>query len=731
MPQVPTLSATRVAPEAAPNIQQRPLQNTVGEDIGQGLSNVGAVVSHVRRQEQLKADRAAFMEADRNTDTVSNDLYSQAQGKVLKDAIGVTPGVISEFDKKTSEIEQGLKTDRQKLAYREAVNQHRSQLQRSVESHEGQQREAYYAKSREDSAAQAHLNAVTYYNDPARVESEIDKIRAVVDQTPGLDDAQKATELSVKRSGVYMGVMERYLANDQIKQAESYYKTVKDQLGDKAARVENALIDAKARVASAQKTAAVTAQANRLLTLYASDGPEVGSQALAALAKKLPPDLMGDVYSKVQSGLNQTRNAKQEEHADELASIYQGISAGNAGPEQIASVEKLWKDNAFTPTERASLIGRIEASQVSHAGNMAAAIAVKDALAKGQPLDPSNGDHRKALSAAFGEDSRETPVGSPQWQGLAVAYAARTRMLPDQATSWVRSAIRSPDFKVAAPAAQFLGAVEASAGDAASGFDASTKAFAGMVNSMIEAGTLPEKAIETARMTVFEQKPAIIEQRKAEYREAAKNSNFALDNFIDRDMDPNLFSHQPAATTALQVDFNAQAQNYYLKTGDLDVARELAWKDLTRVYGVSQVNGVKQVMAAPPERFGVKPEDVRADIGGFLKDHPQADGSTADDVILVPDALTMRATASIMDGKPQSPTYKLINGKTGDLLLDSKGIPVRYALPSGDDFAAKIKADQDAATEVARKQVADARAERDARAKRADSLLTAPPRMAY
>lgn len=817
MPVVPTLQ-NQVSPQAAPNFQQRPLQSTVGQDIGQGVATVGAAFQKIKTEEKLKADRAAFMEADRNTDTVANDLLKQAQSKQGKDAIGITPELMTNFDREAGKIETGLKNDRQKAVYRESINQRRSQLQRQFDSHEGAQREAYYAKSREDYKDQAHLNAVANYQDPKAIEGEIDKIRATIDQTPGLDEAQRATELNIRRSGIYQGVMERYLANDQIPQAENYYKSIKDQLGDKVARIENALIDAKARVASAQKTAAVTARANRVLNLYASDGPEVGSAALSQLAKVLPPDVMSDVYSKVQSSLNQQRNAKQEEHADVLAKLYQNIAAGTSGDEDMLAVDSLWKDNTFSPTERASLIGRIESSKVSHAGSIAAAQVIRDSLAQGIPIDPSNPEHRKALSAAFAEDSRETKVGSQPWQGLAVAYAARTRALPDQASAWVRSAIRSPDSKVAAPAAAFLGSVEAAAPDAASGFDSSTKAFAGMVNAMMEAGTPGDKAVETARQTVFEQKPAIIEQRKNEYRTAAKDSSNALNSFIDRDMDPALFRSQPAATAALQVDFSSQAQNYYLKTGDLALARELAWTDLKRVYGPTEVNGVKQVMAAPPERFGVKPEDVRADIAAFLSgkheppkaeglrtpgnidiharpvvknsdgtistvrsmsigtdqgealiptvsddgrimsneeaistyrqtgkhlgvfdtpDHAtafaqalhnqqaseygpkaQADGARAEDIILVPDAITLRATASIMDGQPQQPTYKLVNGKTGDLVLDENGIPVRYALPSNDELTARLKDAQTAATATAVEQVKQARFDRDTRARR-------------
>jgi len=245
MPVVPTLQ-NQVSAQAAPNFQQRPLQNTVGQDLGAGVSDVGAVAFKIRKEEQLKADRAAFMEADRNTDTVANDLYSQAQSKVMKDAIGVAPEAISTFDKKTSEITQGLKSDRQKAVYQSSVNEKRAQLQRQLDTHERQQTEAYYAKSREDYKAQAHVNAVTYFDDPKAVEAEMARMRAAVDQSPGLDGEQKAAEIGTRQSATYAAVVGRFLSNDNIAGAESYYNTIRDHVnGDKASQIENAITDAK------------------------------------------------------------------------------------------------------------------------------------------------------------------------------------------------------------------------------------------------------------------------------------------------------------------------------------------------------------------------------------------------------------------------------------------------------------------------------------------------------
>lgn len=254
MPQIPTLT-NQVRPEAAPNIEVRPLQNTVAQSVGAGLSEAGAAIDRIQREERLKADRAAFMDADRHTDTVANDLLTSAQALQGKDAIGSAPKLLGEFDKAATDTEATLTSSRSKAAYRQSVNARRAQLQRALDNHEGQQREAYYAKSREDFKDQAYINALSQYQDPSAIEGEIEKIRSAVDQTPGMDEAQKATELGVRRSGIYTGVVQRYLANDNIAGAERFYMSVKDRVnGDKAAFIENAITDAK-RIAEARARA--------------------------------------------------------------------------------------------------------------------------------------------------------------------------------------------------------------------------------------------------------------------------------------------------------------------------------------------------------------------------------------------------------------------------------------------------------------------------------------------
>lgn len=716
MPQIPTLQ-NQVRDEAAPNFQQRPLESTVGASLGQGVANVGNVIYKIQQEEQIKADRAAFMDADRQTDTVANDIVTQSQQLQGKDAIGSAPKYLDAFDKAATQTAAGLKSKRAQAAYQESINARRSSLQRQLDNHEGQQREAYYAKSREDFKDQAHINAVTNYTDPKAIDAEIAKISSALSQTPGMDDAQRETELGIRRAGIYAGVVDRYLANDQVSKARAYYATVKDQAGAKAAYIENRINDTAKALEARAKTQAAEARAGRILSAYSTEGPDAGVKAMQDLVRdgKLSQEQLGDVYAKVQQGLNLARNAKQEEHADELAELHQNLANGSTGLDDVEKVEALWKDNALSPTERASYIGQIERNHIEKKGSQAAAAALQDALQNGTPLSPSNPDHRKALAAAFSQDVSAVPVGSPQFQQLATAYAVKTRMLPEQAAQWTQAAVRSPNPQIAAQAAQFLGAVQTAAPDAVSSFDTDTKAFAGMMNSMIEAGTDPAEAVATARETVFNVKPPVLEARKKAYSTGknalALGSNSALDSYIDRDFDPSWFSSQPEASLDLKADFGSLTENYFLKTGDINVARENAWRDVKRAYGPSEVNGHKQLMLAPPEKFGVKPEEIRKDIGLFLATNPQADGSTADDVIIVPDSQTMRSVNDIVNGKPAAPSYRMV-GKSGDIIANKSGVPHRYFLPSGEEFAARVRDAQAKATAAAKKEVDDAREER-------------------
>lgn len=494
---------------------------------------------------------------------------------------------------------------------------------------------------------------------------------------------------------------------------------------------ENALVrelspDARDRVRKATEGQIVERESSSILGAYEQVGADAGRAALADISSSdLPPLLRDEVRNKVNAGVARLRDQRRQEHAEVLVDVETTIANDSAGHVTASRVEDLFDIGALSPQQYATYMGRIEASTVARAKQDASAAEFSAALQSGLPLDPRNSEHRKALSRAFAQDTQGAGAGSPDWQAAAGAYAARTRMLPDQALAWTRQTTRSPDPRIAAAGAQFYGAVAAAAPDAVGEIDADTKAFASTVNAMIEAGTDPARAVETARANVFDLKPELIERRRTEYTQHAKQSDTVLNQLIDHEFDPGLFASPPSATAGLKADFVSQSERYYQKTGDIVLARQLAWADLKRVYGPSQVNGAGYMMAFPPERFGVPPEEIRADIGNFLKGNPQADGAGAADVFVVPDAITLRQVNDALDGRPVQPSYKLITA-SGDLVLDRHGVPKRYTVPSGEELAARFKAAEVKAAADAQAMVNEARQRREEERRRRNRGYSGP-----
>jgi hypothetical protein len=457
-------------------------------------------------------------------------------------------------------------------------------------------------------------------------------------------------------------------------------------------------------------------------------GPDAGQRALQALEASSESEEVKDrVRTEVRARSELLRVERRQEHKDQIIAVQRAIASDRAGATTERAVHRLYALGALSTDEYASTLASIDRSVLSQAKSNAAATEIASALASGLPLDPSDKDHRKGLAAMFAATLTDAaPPGTGPWRERAQAFAKKARMLPDQAIAWTRQAMRSPNTEFAATAAQFFGAVALETPDALNhpDFDHDTKAFAGLVNSMIQAGASPADAVETARGNVFELTSERRQARVDAWKSVAKgndNAN-ALSKYIDALFDPGWFTAQPEISDSraalypealnLQEDFDAQAREYFLRTGDPVLARKLAWADLQRVFGPSRVNGEPFMFAFPPERYGVKPEEVRAEIGEILLAHPQAGVSSAEEIVVVPDAVTLRQVRDVISGKALQPTYALIT-PTGDRVIDDQGIPLRYTLPGGQELSRRIREAEDAADARAKSQIEEGRMARE------------------
>lgn len=432
-----------------------------------------------------------------------------------------------------------------------------------------------------------------------------------------------------------------------------------------------------------------------------------GNEALAAL--DLPEEQAVEVRRQVRAQLSILTDERSREAHDEVVAVVRKIDQGLGTPGDLRSLKGLYERGAISEAQHLSYIGRYDAERKAAAERADAQQRIMDIFAAGLPLDPSSGEHRKALDLAFASSVGQIPAGDPRWQAQARSLAMQTRMLPDSAIAWTRQAMRSPDAKVRAEAAHFFNDVEQNAPEALIGFDSTTKAYAGLVTSMVNAGTDPAVAAEAAAELTYKVTPQVREYRQTQYRDLSKSTAGALNALVNRDFDPGIFAAQPAVTQSLAADFSMLEGRYFEMTGDVTVARERAWRDVTRVYGPSKVNGEPVMMMMPPERFGVSPDIVRDEITSWLTENPRADESTPEDVRLVPDISAQRNAFSAYDGSPLRPSYRLI-GKSGDLLTDKSGQPVTYRLPGAAEIDQRLSEKQ---AEQGAKSIKGARRKRE------------------
>jgi hypothetical protein len=465
-------------------------------------------------------------------------------------------------------------------------------------------------------------------------------------------------------------------------------------------------------------------QSQSILAVFRHDARE-GARVLAGLeSSELDPALLDGIRRKVQSGVSLLREERVAANVDQLVAVERGISSGADLERTAGSLESLYRDGVLSPTQYASQLDRAYATAQRVSVESAGAREITAAIRDGLPLDPGNAKHRAFLDTAFRDDVGTARPGSERWQATALAYASRVRLLPPVVGSWLRSAARSPDVNVAQVAASFYGSLEQTSPEAAGGVDPDARAFLGSFSGMLAAGAIPGRAFETARANVYEARRDVLDQRKDQYRSEVKGNAAALDNYIDRDFD-TLFSAQPGASVALGADFERQTAQYYSKTGDVALARDLAWKDLKRVYGPSKINGDAMVMPFPPERFGVSPGEVHAELAQALG------AERAAGVLVVPDGLTLRLVNDALTGKPVMPSYRLVT-PDGDLLTDSQGVPLRYTLPGGDVLTERVQAASRKAEAEAAANVERVRRRRDLleRARTNPQGLPEPPRPA-
>lgn len=260
-----------------------------------GARIAGSAYGQMVEQERQRADSVALLEADNKLSAwESQRLYDPQNGALTvkgKDAMPLPEQVGEEYGKVTGEIEKGLSTDRQRMAFAKLKANRGQSLDMTLRRHvfgEMQHYEAAELKASVDNSINA---AVSNAMDPRRVGIELDSaVQNIKTHAPnlGLGPEQIAQQIEGVTTATHVGVIERLLATDQTKAAGVYFDETKGQIkGDALARIEKALSVGNTRKESQQKTDEILAAGGTLTEqrdkAKSIDDPEVRDQVTQRL----------------------------------------------------------------------------------------------------------------------------------------------------------------------------------------------------------------------------------------------------------------------------------------------------------------------------------------------------------------------------------------------------------------------------------------------------------------
>lgn len=279
-------------------------------------------------------------------------------------------------------------------------------------------------------------------------------------------------------------------------------------------------------------------------------------------------------------------------------------------------------------------------------------------------LNPENEKAVKAYNKYFNRDV------APQLQDLPqdernqriVQIIDNAKVIPDYVKGDVKIAARSRDVNTITAAADMIDRLAAKNPHMLKDFDQKDLARINMVNSQIAAGLNKDEAMKRvddalapANAGVYESRENALKDAKLDYRSKALN---LFDGWFTSA--PDVKSNDIVSRAAIQVeaDYRTAYETQFKLTGDEAEAERYAANVVNGRYATTEINGKKQLMRDAPEKYYGLPNDDNkwmrdqfvAEAKNRLNDSWTNEGTTVDDVMLVPDPTFTPRTAKM--GRP-------------------------------------------------------------------------------
>jgi hypothetical protein len=235
---------------------------TIGR-VGAGVAQLGATVyADLREKAQARANDVARLSwKNRLSQWETDTVYNTETGVMATRGAAANElpeRVMGEFETLVSEIEAGLTSEAQRLAFAQDVTSVRSQVYNTVQSHVSQEITKLEANELTAFVENQRSYAVSNANNPRIVGQSLAEITAAIrkhGQNVGMGAEQIEAAITAQRSAVHSQVIDRFLTAGNQQAAQVYFEETKSEIsGESVAKIEKALTVGRVRQEGQKKS---------------------------------------------------------------------------------------------------------------------------------------------------------------------------------------------------------------------------------------------------------------------------------------------------------------------------------------------------------------------------------------------------------------------------------------------------------------------------------------------
>lgn len=584
----------------------------------QSPSPVGAAIENFAEGAQVAANAQGAAYAARSIaqaqDTWTQEMQ-QRKANAQPGAPGFTGQVLSDYDKYANDLVSKAPKGPAQHFLNERLLAYRDQISHQANAFEIVQR----TKNNVDSVTQLlDSSSKIVSQDPTQFAPKLAEQRALIGQMV-LEPDQK--EALLRNSQNTLAVNAAYGMIDQDPMAA---KTELMNNDTKNVAIMALTSDQRDKLVAAADTQIAKNQGQSIVNTFANQGPDAGAKAMAGI-DKLPvsDDIKQRIIQSAQSGLGLLQDQRRQQYSQQLIGLESRLAAGKPAPDDKQVAQMLYQKSAIGQEQYAANLASIDRANQKQADQNLALEKTLAAYQSHTPLDPKT--DKGDVNDLFLSMTQKATPGTPEWNNIGVDIAAKTGVIPQATVDYSRANLVSGKPQQAVDAAMTISRLrDASPRGASFGIDQPTNALATQISSMVKAGTDQQTAVDIARKNqdISTTQHKLLDDRWKQLKPEV-SARSVLPSLLNNDnhFRAGFFTGTPNVPPAMMGEFNNLTRDYFNYTGgDLKQAQQLAVNDLKSIWGVTEVNGKRELMKYAPESMvpGLTAAMIRDDIDASM-----------------------------------------------------------------------------------------------------------------